>query len=459
MHNGQGGAASRAELAVFRSGGLRGEAGAGADLSLPGDKSLSHRAALFSALAEGSSTVGNFLVSGVTHAMLDALTRLGVNWQLEGKTLSVEGTGIQSETGAASVLLDCGNSATTLRLLAGAAAAWGRPVVLDGSPGLRRRPMNRIIDPLRLMGVPVAGEGGCAPLQIGAAPRPLRALAYRLPVASAQVKTCLLLAGLAAGGATWLSEPGPSRDHTERMLRAMGVSVESGAAEGGYWTRLTPPEPLALKPLRIDLPCDSSAAAFLIVAGLIVPGSQIRLRGVGMNPTRTGLLDTLIEMGAEIEIRDRGEQGGEPAADLLVRHSPLRGVRVQGERVVRMIDEFPVFALAAACAEGQTVVAEAEELRHKESDRISALGGELQRLGVAFAETPDGFRIDGGRPIDGGGVEAHGDHRLAMSLALAGLVSRQPVRVRGAEIIRESFPEFVQVLTGLGADMRLEAGF
>jgi len=447
--------AGRSRLTVYRGAGLRGEAGVGASLLLPGDKSLSHRAALFSALAEGRSTIGNFLVSGVTHAMLDALTRLEIAWNLDGKTLTVEGAGLAQRRSTPPVELDCGNSATTLRLLAGGLAAWNRPAVLDGSPGLRRRPMNRIIEPLRSMGVQIEGAGGCAPLQIGAAREPLRAIRYRLPVASAQVKSCLLLAGLAADGLTVLEEPGPSRNHTERMLRAMGVGLESGV-EQDYWTRLQPPDPLKLKPLCMDLPCDPSAAAFLIVAGLIVPGSSICLRGVGMNPTRTGLLETLTEMGAQIETLNPCEQGGEPVADLLIQAGPLRAARVQGERVVRMIDEFPVFALAAACAEGRTVVVEAEELRHKESDRISVLGQELRRLGAAFEETADGFVIEGGQPLAGGAADANGDHRLAMTLALAGLVSRTPVQVRGAEMIRESFPEFVQVLAGLGADLREE---
>lgn len=421
-------------------------------MSLPGDKSLSHRAALFGAMAEGTSTIGNFLVSGVTFAMLDALTRLGIDWKLSGNTLKIEGAGLLGKRERPRVELDCGNSATTLRLLAGALVAWGRPAVLDGSEGLRRRPMNRIIDPLRSMGVKIEGLNGCAPIEIQAARGPLKAIQYRLPVASAQVKSCLLIAGLAAEGPTWLLEPGPSRDHTERMLRAMGVELESGV-NGGYWTRIQPPDPLKLRPVQVDLPGDPSAAAFLIVAGLIVPDSSIILRGVGMNPTRTGLLETLMEMGAQIVIKNPRDQGGEPVADLEVHHSALRAVRVHGERVVRMIDEFPVFALAAASAEGQTIVAEAGELRHKESDRISALGQELQRLGVAFVETEDGFTIVGGRPITGGQVDSHGDHRLAMTLALAGLVSRNPVQVNGAEMIAESFPGFSQILTRLGAQV------
>lgn len=451
-------------LTVTSGGPLVGEIGAigtgvaAADLALglPGDKSLSHRAALFAALADGESRIENFLVSGVTDAMLGALSALGVPWQLQGTSLHVHGVGLRRPDGGcpvtAGVTLDCGNSATTLRLLAGALAAWGAAATLDGSAGLRRRPMRRISEPLQSMGVLIESQDGCAPLSLQPASMPLRALDYTLPVASAQVKSCLLLAALSGDAPTTLIEPGPSRDHTERMLRVMGVDVVNRPLDGGSWiTRLVPPRPALLKPLQIRLPGDMSAAAFLLVAALITPGSRITLRQVGLNPTRTGLLDTLIEMGARLDLANLGEQGGEPVGDITVRYSQLHGVRVSGERVVRMIDEFPVFAVAAAYASGVTVVRDAVELRHKESDRISALGQELRRLGVHFEETPDGFIIQGGRPVIGGRVESHGDHRLAMSLAVSGLAARQPVQVDGAEMIGESFPGFEAVLRSLGA--------
>jgi 3-phosphoshikimate 1-carboxyvinyltransferase len=448
-------------LVVAPGGPLVGEIGAAGDLlGLPGDKSLSHRAALFAALADGESRIENLLVSGVTAAMLDALRKLGVVWRLEGNTLHVRGAGLRSADGAnlvaLDVTLDCGNSATTLRLLAGGLAAWGAQARLDGSPGLRRRPMRRIVEPLQLMGVEITSQDGCAPLAVRAASLPLRALEYTLPIASAQVKSCLLLAALSADGPTTLIEPGPSRDHTERMLRAMGVEVTNHAVDGDRWvTRLSPPHPLSLSPLNIHLPGDISAAAFLIVAALITPGSQVTLRQVGLNPTRTGLLDTLREMGAELRLDNLGEQAGEPVGDLTICSSPLRGVQVSGERVVRMIDEFPVLAVAAAFARGETLVRDAQELRHKESDRITALGQELRRLGVDFSETPDGFVIQGGRRPDGGQASSHGDHRLAMSLAVCGLAARQPVQVDGAEIIDESFPSFVAVLRSLGGTLSM----
>ena len=429
--------------------------------TLPGDKSISHRAALFAALAEGESIVENFLVSGVTHAMLGALSALGVQWKLEGTTLTVVGQGLHGLS-APSQPLDCSNSATTLRILVGALAAAGIPAVLTGSPGLRRRPMKRIVSPLREMGVPiVAAEGGTAPLILESRPidRPLQPLVFYLPVASAQVKTCLLLAALAAGGPTRLYEPGPSRDHTERMLNAMGVPVihrPQPAPNRTYETILTPPSPLSLTPLNLTIPGDISAAAFLIVAALTTPGSEITMLGMGLNPTRTGLLDALIQMGADLQIKDQRQLHGEPVGDLTVRYSRLHGTQVSGALVVRMIDEFPAFAIAAAHAQGQTVVREAEELRHKESDRITALCTGLSALGVKAHELQDGFIISGNGIPGGAVVDPHSDHRLAMALSVAGLAAEKPVTVLEADIITESFPEFIPTLCSLGANVAVK---
>jgi 3-phosphoshikimate 1-carboxyvinyltransferase len=430
-------------------------------LALPGDKSLSHRAALFAALAQGESRVSNFLVSGVTQAMLGALSALGVPWELEGTALRVSGVGLEGLE-SPSGPIDCGNSATTLRLLAGALAAANLTATLDGSSGLRKRPMGRIVEPLQRMGVRIASTGGHAPLHLKSSAGHLKGLQYELPVASAQVKTCLLLTGLAAEGTTILREPGPSRDHSERMLRSMGAAVESNLEQSQLsrrrpvTVRLDPPGSRPLSPLRFRIPGDISSAAFLIVAALITPGSRVELTGVGLNPTRTGLLEALSTMGAEIQVANRLLVQGEPVGDLVVRHSPLHGTAISGPLVVRMIDEFPIFAVAAACAEGSSQVRQASELRHKESDRISALCRELSWLGVDTQEHADGFTINGQGGIPGGRARSHGDHRLAMALAVAGLTSRQPVRVQGASILSESFPDFVPSLRELGADIRTE---
>jgi len=432
-------------------------------IKLPGDKSMSHRAALFAALSTGDCLVQNFLVAGVTRVMLEALAALGIKWSLEGTTLQVQGMGLcRGFDGIDPVTLDCGNSGTTMRLLAGATSALGLPVILDGSPGLRGRPMKRIVVPLQQMGVDVqASPDGTAPLSISARPtdRKLQSISYALPVASAQVKSCLLLAALAAEGETVLREPGPSRDHTERMLRAMGAEVETrillsaGGGLASIETRLLPPDPLELQPFDIVLPGDFSSAAFLIVAAIITPGSQVVLQGVGLNPTRTGLLDVLQTMGADITIQNVYESCGETLGDLQVRHSALRGVKVTGSMVIRMIDEFPVFAVAATHAHGRTIVSDAQELRHKESDRIHNLCMELARLGADLQETPDGFTVSGGTLLGGGQVNSHGDHRLAMALGVAGLASMKPIEIQGADIISESFPQFTGALQECGADI------
>jgi 3-phosphoshikimate 1-carboxyvinyltransferase len=431
------------------------------NLNLPGDKSLSHRAALFAALATGESRISNFQVSGVTRPLLNALKQLDVDWQLKGTNLMVTGCGLQGMQSDGKAI-NCGNSATTLRLLAGALSATGIPAVLDGSDGLRRRPMDRIVLPLQRMGVPIqASENGGAPLTLTGRDKnlPLRNIQYTLPVASAQVKSCLLLAALAADGTSTLFEPGPSRDHTENMLSNMGVEVTNRKLKDEtktiYATRLTSPSS-PLKPLSFTIPGDISAAAFLIVAALITPGSKLTLTHVGLNNTRTGLLDALQAMGADLRVKVMTHEGGEPAGKITVRHSALKAIDVNGPLVVRMIDEFPIFAVAASFANGTTTVRDAYELRLKESDRITAICQELSRIGVDIQETPDGFIIKGGTTPKGGEVESHGDHRLAMSLAVAGLACHNPVAVHGAEMTAESFPDFIPVLRSLGSNIQTE---
>ena len=442
------------ELIILPGTPLRGEA------SLPGDKSLSHRAALLATLAQGESRVENFLVAGVTRVMLDALAALGVDWKLDGACLQVTGRGLEGlrDLPAPGPVLDCGNSATTLRLLAGMLAAAGIPAVLAGSEGLERRPMARLVEPLRAMGVGIeASPGGTAPLKLLARPRGTRlhAVEVTLPVASAQLKSALLLAGLAADGPFTVHEPGPSRDHTERMLGGAGVAVRAEPEGQGSRITLLPPPGGKILPLNTALPGDFSSAAFLIVAALVTPGSDLILRRVGLNPTRTGLLDVLREMGGDIQVLDPGLAGGEPVGDLRVRYSRLSGGRVGGTRVVRMIDEFPAFAVAAAYAAGETRVADAGELRFKESDRIRQIVTGLQALGIPAEEAPDGFCIPGGVLPRAGAVDAAGDHRLAMSFAVAGLASRGTVTVRGAEMTAESYPGFVETLQRLGAAIQV----
>jgi 3-phosphoshikimate 1-carboxyvinyltransferase len=435
-------------------------------VTLPGDKSISHRAALFAAIAEDVSHITNFPNCGVSRAMLSALSALGVDWDLNETSLRVHGGGLTGFVPPKEIV-DCGNSATTMRLLAGAVAAAGIPAVLDGSDGLRRRPMGRIVKPLKEMGVEVeanqryAGNANMtAPLRFGgrAPGLKLQPINTRLEVASAQVKTCLLLAAMAADGPTLILEPFVSRDHSERMLRSMGVELHIEIVQRGQWhaVKLNPSPSPSLHALNLSIPGDISSADFLLVAALLTPGSEITVQDVLLNPTRTGLLDALISMGADISIMPGGEINGEPIGEVRVRYSPLQGIQIRGPQVVRMIDEFPAFAIAAAFAEGESTVHDAQELRHKESDRIAILCAGLRGLGVEVTETQDGFRINGGKGIQGGVVDPHGDHRLAMAFSIAGFAAAEPVRVKNAEIISESYPSFISTLRSLGGELTTE---
>lgn len=418
--------------------------------NIPGDKSLSHRAAMFSALAEGESRITNFLDSGVTSVMLTALSALDIKWTLDENTLIVQGKGLNGFTTPIDPL-DCGHSATTIRLMAGALAASGIGVTLDGSPGLRKRPMDRIVEPLQKLGVKIsASNTGTAPLVLTARD-PKKGLlggTIRLSQASAQVKTCVLLAGLAAQSELIIHEPGFSRDHSERMLKAMGVPLQIN----GLTIRM-PYFSTPLNPLSMDLPGDISAAGFLIVAAIITQGSKLVLEEVGLNSTRTGLLDVLTSMGADLDVQITAQTAGELTGRIIARSSKLQGVTVSGDLVVRMIDEFPIFAVAAACAEGETVVKDAAELRYKETDRIKALCQQLQNIGIMIKETRDGFIIRGNQRIPGGSAQSCGDHRLAMSLAVAGLASQHGVTIEDIEIINQSFPSFFDLLQHTGTSL------
>ncbi|MCJ7492482.1 MAG: 3-phosphoshikimate 1-carboxyvinyltransferase [Dehalococcoidia bacterium] len=414
-------------------------------ITVPPDKSISHRAAVLNAIASGPAVVENFLVAEDCLSTLACLRSLGVSWSLRenhdgGSDLTITGRGLAGLSESADVL-DAGNSGTTMRLLAGLLA--GRPFlsIITGDDSLRSRPMARIVEPLRQMGAQVYGRDSdtLAPLVIMG--RRLRGIRYRSPVASAQVKSALLLAGLQAEGETLYEEPVRSRDHTERMLRAMGA----GLREENNALRLSP---LAkdLAPLSLRVPGDFSAAAFWLVAAALHPDADLTLRGVGLNPTRSGLLDVLKEMGADIVVSEERIVGGEPVADLRARSGKLRGVEVDGPAVVRLIDEVPVLAVAASLAEGRTMVRDVGELRLKESDRVKLLVHELRRMGARIDEEGDALVIEGTDRFTGAVCDSHGDHRLAMALAVAGVVAEGETVIRGAEASDVSYPGFWQVL-------------
>ncbi|MBW3549431.1 MAG: 3-phosphoshikimate 1-carboxyvinyltransferase [Proteobacteria bacterium] len=413
------------------------------EVRVPGDKSVSHRAVMLGALAEGSTRVRGFLEGEDTRATARVFEQLGVHIDTPSPSERVvQGVGLHGLRGAG-YALDCGNAGTGMRLLAGVLAGQGFDSVLVGDASLSSRPMRRVTDPLIAMGADIqADPGGLPPLRIGGG-RTLHGIDYALPVASAQVKSALLLAGLYARGETVVREPHPTRDYTERMLAAFGWPVDSAPGiarlHGGHCLRAT----------EIEVPADFSSAAFFLVAACIVPGSELLLEAVGMNPRRTGLLHALRAMGADIGEENLREHGGEPVADLRVRYAPLQGIELPAALVPDMIDEVPALFVAAACARGRTVIRGAAELRVKESDRIAGMAAGLRALGVAIEETPDGAVIDGGR-IKGGEVDSRGDHRIAMSFAVAAQVASGAVRVRDVANVATSFPGFVPVATAAG---------
>jgi len=429
-------------LIVEQGTGLRGA------LQVPGDKSISHRAALFGALATGATRIQNYLRSHDCLATVRCLQALGIAIEENAEGgVTIHGGGLHGLC-PPDVPLDCGGSGTTMRLLAGILAGQGFSSTLTENEALQRRPMQRITDPLQRMGANITGrEGGrLPPLHISGGS--LRGIDYHLPVASAQVKSAILLAGLYATGPTIIHEPGPARDHTERMLSAMGADIHVAGGVITLHPEATQRHPL--QPLDIKVPGDISAAAFFIVGACVAPGSVLRLPGVGTNPTRTGLLDILREMGGQIMLENERLVGGEPVADIVVESSLLHAAQVGGEIVPRMIDEFPILAVAATQAEGTTVVRGAAELRVKETDRIAATVSELAHLGARIEECPDGFVIEGPTVLRGATVFAHGDHRLAMALAIAGTLAEGRTIIEGAESIADSFPGFEEMLSSIG---------
>jgi 3-phosphoshikimate 1-carboxyvinyltransferase len=411
----------------------------------PPDKSVSHRAALIAAMGDGRTTIDGYLDSADTRSTLAAVEALGA--VVDGVTaaaiaprIEITGVGMRCPRAAD---IDVGNAGTLLRLLPGWLAGQETGVwTLDGDASIRRRPVDRIVEPLSQMGARLScRDDRLPPLRIEAAP--LQGIAYELPVASAQVKSCLLFAGLLAEGVTRVIEPAPTRDHSERMLAAAGAEItrEDGAVSVRPAARL--------EPVEILVPADFSSAAFPLVGALLVPGSDLTIAGVGLNPTRTGLLGILERMGAGLEVESEGERGGEPSGRIRVRPSQLRGTEVGGEDVPLAIDELPLVALAACFAEGETTIRDAAELRRKESDRIAAVSEALTALGGSVEATEDGMRISGTGGLRGGGIDARGDHRIAMLGAIAGLASRDGVEVSGMDSVTVSYPGFEADLASL----------
>jgi 3-phosphoshikimate 1-carboxyvinyltransferase len=421
-------------------------------LRVPGDKSISHRAVMLGSLADGVSDVTGFLTGEDCLCTMKAFQAMGVRIEQLGPThLRIHGVGLGGLRAPAGPL-DLGNSGTSMRLMSGLMAAQDFTTTLTGDSSLSKRPMRRIVDPLRAMGAAIeTSDKGSCPLVISKAPNGLRAIAHESPVASAQVKSGILLAGLYAEGLTEVREPEASRDHTERMLRGFGVEIEArpgyAALHGGQ----------RLKATNIEVPADISSATFPMVAAAIVPGSDLTLIAVGINPTRTGIIDILRRMGASIEVGNERMLGGEPVADLRVRGAKLSGITIGGDVVANAIDEFPAVFIAAACADGVTTVNDAEELRVKESDRIAAMCDGLNALGVSAIAKADGAIITGAggpTPIGGGTVNSKGDHRIAMSFAIAALRAAAPITILDCANVNTSFPGFVALMGGAGLSIR-----
>ena len=422
-------------------------------LRVPGDKSISHRSIMLGSLAEGVTRISGFLEGDDSLATLRAFRRMGV--RIEGPVggeVTVHGVGMHGLKGPDSSL-DLGNSGTSMRLMSGLLAGQGFDATLVGDSSLSGRPMKRVTDPLASMGAVIETRpGGTAPLRIRSV-KALRGIDYDMPVASAQVKSCLLLAGLYAEGETCVGEPAPTRDHTERMLQGFGYEVRRDGSRvclsGGG----------TLKACDIDVPADVSSAAFFLVGASIAEGSDLTLEHVGMNPTRDGVINILRLMGADIDVSNEREVGGEPVADLRVRSAPLKGIRIPEDQVPLAIDEFPVLFVAAACAEGETVLTGAEELRVKESDRIQVMADGLVALGVDARPTPDGIVIRGGTDrasFGGGHVDSHGDHRIAMAFTMAALRANAPISIDNCANVNTSFPGFVDLARGAGCRVSAE---
>lgn len=411
------------------------------EITVPGDKSISHRAVMLGALANGTTHITGFLMGEDCLSTIDCFRKMGVSIDVSDKEVVVEGVGLHGLT-APECELYTGNSGTTTRLLSGILAGQSFTSTMNGDATIQRRPMGRVMKPLREMGASIEGkDDNFCPLTMH--PSELHGIEYRLPVASAQLKSAILLAGLYAEGQTTVIEPAPSRDHTERMFRALGVEIETN----GNVITLNPPEDLHA--VDIAVPSDISSAAYFLVAGAIVPGSELTIKNVGVNPTRTGIIDVLRDMGADITESNFREEG-EPVCDLTVRYSRLHGTEIGGAIIPRLIDELPVIAVAAAFAEGETVIRDAQELKVKESNRIASMVAELSKAGVDVEETDDGMIVRGGEKPHGASFETYKDHRIAMSLAILGLAAEGASRIDEPEVVAISYPDFFGTIEKLG---------
>ncbi len=409
---------------------------------MPGDKSISHRSVMFGALAKGDTEISNFLRGADCLSTISCFRSMGVDIEEKGENVLVHGKGLRGLRRPDGIL-DCGNSGTTTRLISGILAAQDFDVTLTGDESIQKRPMKRIIDPLSLMGAEIESVrgNGCAPLHITGAP--LHGISYSTPVASAQVKSAILLAGLYADGETRVTEPAPSRNHTELMLSSFGADVRT---EG---TTVTIRQAEELYGQKIQVPGDISSAAFFIAAGLLIPGSEILLKNVGVNPTRDGVLRVFRRMGGSIETTALSSGSGEPAADLLVKASRLHGVEIGGEEIPSLIDEIPVIAAAACFADGVTVIRDAAELKVKESNRIAAMTENLRAMGADVTETEDGMIIRGGRPLHGAVIDSRNDHRIAMTFAVAALAAEGETSIPQWDCVNISYPGFLEDLRKL----------
>lgn len=468
-------------------------------ITVPGDKSISHRAVMFGSIAEGTTEITNFLPGADCLSTISCFRQMGVEItpSPDNTRVQIRGRGLHGLHAPAGVL-DCGNSGTTMRLMSGILAGQPFPSVLTGDASIRKRPMMRVIRPLKEMGADIRSfqDTGCAPLEIGglsavptsagglsdpagssrsadsmpcpiSRPARLRGTIYHSPVASAQVKSCVLLAGLYADSPVIVTEPFLSRNHTELMLRSFGADVYTGTFEEvvPFLTRETPkeycglpsaailPDP-ALEGISVKVPGDISSAAYFLCAALMVPGSHVILKNVGINPTRDGILRTAAAMGADIVMHDHTESGGEPAADLEIRSATLHGTVIEGDLIPTLIDELPVIAVLAACADGDTIIRDAGELRVKESDRLTIITESLSAMGVSVDPLEDGMIIHGGKPLHGAALDSYGDHRIAMSFAIAALCAEGNTKIRNAECVNISYPGFFADLVKLQAGVR-----